>query len=315
MRDYFVHSLPNDYQKFILATNSQKIEDALNAALLFEGMKTRPDQKYYNKGVTHSNKGTEKSVVKSDEDKADNNANNTDKKNVECHFCHKKGHYARDCYKKKAFMEKKSQNVDSVSSKFFLTLQVGDVIEELLLDTGASVSLLPDSRFVPNSESNADFSLADGCKMSASGHMELPVRTLEGDLLLNHNFYAAPVTKCYIGTDILEKIGAVVDLHKQIVTTSHGSVIPLCAASSYVGQQCPVVAALDLENDAQFLTDEVPDPPDVTGVCVDEEGKLKIEELVNSYDGLFSGIGKTNMVKHYINTTDNVLSDHKVRRI
>ena len=40
IRDYFVHSLPQEYQKFLWTTNSAKIEDALNAALLFESTTT-----------------------------------------------------------------------------------------------------------------------------------------------------------------------------------------------------------------------------------------------------------------------------------
>ena len=35
IRDFFVHSLPLDFQKFLMTTNSNKIEEALNSALLF----------------------------------------------------------------------------------------------------------------------------------------------------------------------------------------------------------------------------------------------------------------------------------------
>ena len=43
IRDFFVHSLPDDYQKFIMSTNSTKIEEALNAAIMFESMAKRYD--------------------------------------------------------------------------------------------------------------------------------------------------------------------------------------------------------------------------------------------------------------------------------
>lgn len=34
IRDFFVHSLPTDYQKFLMSSKADKIEDALNSALM-----------------------------------------------------------------------------------------------------------------------------------------------------------------------------------------------------------------------------------------------------------------------------------------
>ena len=310
IRDHFVHSLPSDYQTFLLSTNAGKIDEALNSALLYESMKSKTDEK--NKGMTQSkfsgklrnrNHNSQSYTV------SDNRAaNSTKHKDDLCHFCGKKGHYARDCYKKKNYNERKTQNnVESVAARYFLTLQIGDGIEELLLDTGASESIIPAVRYDAENKWKAEnkSTLADGSQMSASGTINLPVKTLDGNFLLEHNFTVAPVNKCYIGTDVLELLGAVVDIKMKIVKTADGLRLPLHAASAASGQQSTVVSSLDID-DVHFLTKETPQIyPDV-GTCVDEMLTMKINNLADKYEDIFSGIGKPDLVKCYINTTDNV---------
>ncbi|KAG1693498.1 Tyrosine-protein kinase receptor Tie-1 [Nymphon striatum] len=63
-----------------------------------------------------------------------------------CQFCRKLGHFARDCRSKKQWLDgKHAYNgsepeplVESMIPKLFIPLQIGDEVEELLLNTGAA---------------------------------------------------------------------------------------------------------------------------------------------------------------------------------
>lgn len=138
IRDIFVHSLSHEYQRFLLSAPSLKIEDALNAALMYESMKPK-NVEYKNFKI-----------------RAQHNVKKYDapKKNVSeetCHFCQKKGHYARDCYKKKLAANKinvSSKSVESMTAKYFVALQIGNNIEEMSVyclcpDIAQFLSLLP----------------------------------------------------------------------------------------------------------------------------------------------------------------------------
>ena len=305
IRDYFVHSLPNDYQKFLLSTSATKIEEALNSALLYESMRSKTEQKPVNKGWTHT-----KGFGKFDQ-RGGASSNHVPVQNKkfgdECHFCQEKGHFARDCFKKKKYLANKSrQNVDCVAARYFITLQIGDGVEEMLLDTGASVSILPASRYVPTGSYDGDLTLADGSKMKFGGSLELDVVSVDGEFLLKHKFCVAPVEKCYIGTDILESLGAVVNLQKRTLTTDKNIILPLQAVALCLGHRSAVVSSVDLENEIQFLTDDVPASDIQEGTCIDENLRSDIENLLDSHGDIFSGIGKTDLVKHYIVTSDNV---------
>lgn len=48
--------------------------------------------------------------------------------------------------------------------------------------------------------------------MRASGSINLPIKTMDGDWMLDHEFYIAPVTSGLLGTDVLDRVGAVLNL-------------------------------------------------------------------------------------------------------
>ena len=302
IRDYFVHSLPKDYQKFLWSTTTTKIDEALNNALLYESMKPKNEVKDSYKGMTQSEQVQQRKYVGNAPINS-NRSRNTDA----CFFCHKTGHYARDCLQKKSFMEGlKKPSVNAIAARYFVTLQVGQGIEEMLLDTGASISILPANRYDVTNYCNSELRVADGRIMKSTGSVTLPICSVDGNFLLDHEFYIAPVDKCYIGTDILEKLGAVVDIQKRIITTEQNVVIEMSSEAACLGRRSTVVSSVEIEDDVQYLTGDVPEDVTEPTSCVDGFKKKEMETLLESYENLFSGIGKTELVKHYIHTEDNV---------
>ncbi|KAG1696984.1 Protein white [Nymphon striatum] len=222
IRDIFVHSLPTDFQTFLMSTVSDKIDQALNGAILFETMKPKDvphtDTRNYpyggqGYGSSHGNKPGHKFSQSFEEDKNHNL----------CHFCKKPGHFARDCLTKKKFLaynDSSDKPVQAISGSYFVTLQLGDAMEEFLVDTGAVVSVLPASRYEASSHhgSTAELRLADGRLMNSEGYLNLDVHTPDGLFLCNHTFYIADVTKSYLGTDLLKVLHAVIHTRDGIIT-------------------------------------------------------------------------------------------------
>ncbi len=122
--------------KKLWSANTTKIEYALNAALLFESMYSSP------KNCT--------TMREMEENRKQYNTN------YKCFVCDKAGHIAKNCYQKNKSREvqfgkcKPNVNQCTLSGSYFVTLQLGGRVEQLLVDTGAAVSVIPDCRFKPN---------------------------------------------------------------------------------------------------------------------------------------------------------------------
>ncbi len=118
------------------SANTPKIEDALNAALLFESM--------------YSSSKNCTTVQKKEENRKQYNTN------YKCLVCGKAGHIAKNCYQKNKSREvqfgkfKPNVNQCPLSGSYYVTLQLGGSVEQLLVDTGAAVSVIRDCRFKPN---------------------------------------------------------------------------------------------------------------------------------------------------------------------
>ena len=201
--------------------------------------------------------------------------------------------------------------MESLTAKYFVSLQVGDVIEDFLIDTGATDSVLPASRYHIMEEVSSQLTLADGRRISSKGRVKLPLKTLDGTLLSEHDFVIADVKKCYLGTDILEMCEAVIDSGKRVMFTNTGKVIPFSIPESSEYSSYAVLSDIDFIDDVMFLTDDVPKADsknlsNVDPICGSEDAVKKINDLLDSYENLFSGIGKTDLVELFIPTTDNV---------
>ncbi len=161
IRDFFVHSLSTDCQKNLWSTNTTKVEDALNAALLFESM--------YSKNCT--------TMQKKEDNRKQYNTN------YKCFVCGKAGHIAKNCYQKNKSREaqfgKFKPTVNTLSGSYYVTLQLGGSVEQLLVDTGAAVSVVPDCHFKPNIMQKIGLKLADESQINSDGMINLSVKTVD----------------------------------------------------------------------------------------------------------------------------------------
>ena len=315
IRDIFIHSLPDNYKKFILSTNNAKTEEALNSALLFESM--TPNRNHVGSKFAHRHGQNERGEGRESADSKARQTARPAKSTDLCHFCNQPGHYARDCVDKKKSKDSKfnsssmKKTVDSITpKKNYATLQIGNFIEEVLVDSGATVSVLPEARYKPTTHSTGKLTVANESTMVSTGTITFPLKTLEGEKLGSHEFIVAPVKKAYIGSDILDKLDAIMDFKRKIVTTNLGTEFKLHARQSLESESTnyDIISDIEFIDDVHFLTNDI---PDVNIKNNDEshvncEYAAEIENLLENYDEMFHGIGKTDRVVHFIPTNDNV---------
>ena len=312
IRDFFVHSLPDDYQKFIMSTNSTKIEEALNAAIMFESMAKRYDH-------SKSDSFRPKTKFRKDDrdvqerSRSDHYGKNFKPKSKdECHFCHLTGHYAKDCTKKKKYYDQKERSgqsqekksIDGVNAKCYLTLQLGGNIEDMMVDTGAEISIVPASRFSPDIAVKTPLTVADGNILDTFGYITLPVRTLDGRKIADHKFCVAAVNKCYLGYDILKNTSAEISLTNDTISLKNIKMKMHKGEKGNSNNVFSVLADIGFVDDVHFLTEGTPEVIDENDKNFPE--KPDVENLLNNYEGMFEGIGKTDLVQHYIPLVDNV---------
>ena len=212
-----MHSLPVDYQKFLIST-PDKIEQALNSAILYESMKPKDSSTTFKKSFVKGNDSFKnKQQDKTDKPTTSSQYQGQPKKEdsgTGCYFCKKPGHFARDFFKKKKFLENKNseadKNVQAIGGKYFVTLHLDDCLEELLVDTGAAVSVLPASRYSASDHSSCMLTLADGRQMKSDGCLTFRVTTPDGHFLCDQKFFVADVNKPYLGTELLESANGVI---------------------------------------------------------------------------------------------------------
>ncbi len=222
----------------------------------------------------------------------------TSPKSVVCHYCSKPGHIAINCYKKKNDADRKSMGGEKIGSGHsyhelsgvkFVTLQIGDRVERLLVDTGVSVSVLPNKLFTPTDMKSISLRLADGSNMQSDGQGTFSVRMLDGVFLAEHDFCIDNVKKCYLGYDLLKKLGA--SIHTQgegFIIGSGDWRIPLERQDSDGAFDTSVMVLADIDfDDVEFLTGDVPEADvKITSSVCDSTSMKKMDEILDSYDDL-----------------------------
>lgn len=137
----------------------------------------------------------------------------------------------------------------------------------------------------------------------------MPVRTLDGTLLTDHEFQLADVNKTYLGADLLENLSAVINLGEGYIDMESLR-IPLLTGPDGGRQQFYCLGDIDFIDDVHFLTSDVPTgdakKDSDTSVKIDKSIPGELNLLLNQYTDSFTGIGLTDLVEHHIPTTDNI---------
>ncbi|KAG1653031.1 Pro-Pol polyprotein [Nymphon striatum] len=168
-----------------------------------------------------------------------NNKKTTRDKRIVCFKCNLEGHYANKCTNRTpSFNEKKTgglqcdyqsgtldKNNTDGSSRLFVPVIVDGIKQGMLCDSGATVSLLPDSLFIASKGSNRE------AIISVSGHNIPCMGTKEctlvcGNKKIKHIFRIAPVDHGYLGADLLERMKVRIDFNiKKMVFDDGGTVL------------------------------------------------------------------------------------------
>ncbi len=88
-------------------------------------------------------------------------------------------------------------------------------MEQLLVDTGAAMSVVPDCHFKLNIMQKICLKLANESQINSDGMINLSVKTVDGIDLSSHNFHVAKVNKSYLGMDLLKKLDAVIHVNEE----------------------------------------------------------------------------------------------------
>ncbi len=88
-------------------------------------------------------------------------------------------------------------------------------MEQLLVDTGAAVSVVHDCRFTPNVMQKIGLKLVDESQINSDGMINLSVKTVDGIDLSSYNFHVSKVKKSYLGMDLLKKLDDVIHVNEE----------------------------------------------------------------------------------------------------
>ncbi len=99
-------------------------------------------------------------------------------------------------------------------------------MEQLLVDTGAAMSVIPDCHFKLNIRRKISLKLADESQINSDGMINLSVKTVDGLDLSSHNFHVEKVEKSCLGMDLLKKLDAVIHVTEEHIACRNGLKIP-----------------------------------------------------------------------------------------
>lgn len=316
-RDFFICGLRDPIRSAVLNSNSKKFDDTVSAAIV--AVSVLPKGKFFQSDPSK--------FSRENQQKTESSFKNFDKtKRIRCWNCNRFDHISKDCPSKKrrdvkGKTEQAYMSVEQISYRWFVNVTLNNVRLGLLCDSGASVSALPISMFAPTSRRCEDSMVSvTGQRIHVHGTMSGHVNI--SGIEIDHDFKVADIGKGIMGMDLLKKLNAQIDFVNGIMfinSNSSGKIqIQLeTEFSSVVSENGPVIEEClrislpEGSENGPLITyyDKVLHENDVDANCCWQLNEISTEEfssytkdILEDFEDLCTGTGKTDLIVHSINT-------------
>ena len=320
IRDKFVHGLGDSLRSAVLNQKCEKVEEAVQAALLAESVqKTLHSKKKYDERRNQAVSSTGSKQQNTSRPQTASAPQGYSSFKPRCYECNRVGHLARDCQQSQSSAPSSTtrqlrSNTATVPSDKKKVSSIRHVVSErpvvtgivngcrvrLLVDSGASGSVLPRSGFAAESSQPHEFRTAtgDGMQIDGSLNTHLKLDGWEGE----HTFFVGDVSQPTLGMDFLKHHGVVVDMATGKLLISGFEIADGFATESNGEQkvcddELVVLALIDAEEligDQELRAKE-------TKVTFDSEADRRVKE---KWPNLFVGLGTAEGIEHQILTGD-----------
>ena len=242
---------------------------------------------------------------------------------VVCRSCSKKGHVMKFCPNKvvKKYIPLADLKVMEIGDVYrseirddrpCCEVKVGDQVMRGIVDTGAQVSILPRSIDM-QSGPRKRFLLADGSScLEVRGPKE--TKFIVDDIEVQFPVYTRAAKEAILGADLLKEYEATISMKDGVVTFGRKDVQP--AVSKMDQQGCSVGPSL--RSSAKLDTVVSDSIPHTSNEMLPDslESSDKVCQMVTrNFSDLMSGLGKTEIVEHCIDTGNHVPITVQNRRI
>lgn len=194
VRDRFVLGLRMDLKEVALNGRNAKLEEAVQTALMAQGVNETLGRGY----AEHCYRENLREVRSTEIDR---------RIELKCFISNRGGHFARQC------PIKKEEHVDAIigNDQFMVDIKLHGQKTSVLVDTGATVSVIPKSKDGENGEDGwiLECRTISGAPIKLVGREKCLVEY--GDLKILHPFWIGEVETPVLGMDFLREHGMVVD--------------------------------------------------------------------------------------------------------
>ncbi|KAG1667585.1 hypothetical protein GQR58_018360 [Nymphon striatum] len=223
IRDFFVHRLADDLKSAILCTQSTKLDDAVNSALMAESMRGKFNFNNRAKAGHFKRNCPQLNVRVSRTDSIRQN------KTVTCFYCKKAGHVKSNCPKLIVGVSRTATLEGDISSRFLLPVQLEHgCVQDFLVDSGGQSSCLPHAHFVSDGDYGRKlrFRSVNGTEIKVTGSKTLNL-IMDGQRFTHKfpivNMEGSPI----LGVDLLKKMRATICFKDGLIKLGNGSTFTL----------------------------------------------------------------------------------------
>ncbi|KAG1678458.1 Y-box factor [Nymphon striatum] len=298
-RDRFVHGLPNGLKMCVLNQKNAKPEEAVEAALLAETVKTS----FFEPQYAFVTEGQGKNPLPKSSMFAETSS-------IRCYKCNGVSHIARFC-------QQRNSKVSSLQVSKSIRPKVDAVIngikQQLLVDTGSCISVLPSSKFVAKDATKAQFKTATDMPIKIDGTLPCDVRL--DDWELEHEFFYGNVTEPMLGMDFMTLHDVMIDTCAGKLMVKNKQVANMYPVSTSGDEVAPLSAIIQWdENDtARSVKMIYPDElvPEISGSGCEggsnnSRSNSEVDRLKAKFHMVFRELGCTDIMCHKIRTGDIV---------